>query len=236
MTPGFFAALAYPFKGLGLLARRRDLWKYAFWAFAVNLALFVGLAVAFLLLREDLVRALTPAKTPGWLTSILGCLLTVIAAGIGLFLYTIVGNIVAGPFLDAMAERILAGLGESLPPSRGFWNALGRSVRNQLVKLLFFGSVQALLLILLATPFSFLQPVPAAFFTVLFLGFEYLDYPLDARRLSIPDRFGWVFRHLGPALGYGAVILAVFPFLGYFLLPAFVTGAALLAHDVDGGA
>ncbi|MBI3855365.1 MAG: EI24 domain-containing protein [Planctomycetes bacterium] len=171
-----------------------------------------------------------PRRTRRWL-------LTGAVAVAGLFLFTIVGNVLASPFLDAMTERILAELGETLPPSRGAGRALLRALGNQSLKLLFFGAIQAALLLLHLIPGvgSVLHPLLSAFVGVLFLGFEYLDYPLDARRVPVPGRFGWMLKNLGATLGFGVVLFPVLlvPFVGYVSLPLAVAGAALLAHNID---
>jgi CysZ protein len=231
----FLLALSYPFRGVAFFLRRPGLWKYAAAAFAINLALFALLAVLFFKHRADLVSWITPARFPPWLRSALGWILTGLAAAAGLFLFTIVGNLLATPFLDAMTERILRELGEQLPAGRGPGRALLRALVNQTLKLALFGGVQALLLLFLLTPVAFLHPPLSAFLAVLFLGFEYADYPLAARSLSVPDRVGWLLEHLGAALGFGTVILAILwiPLLGYLFLPLAVAGASLLAHDLD---
>jgi CysZ protein len=230
--PGFWRGLSCPFRGLAFLAGRRELWKYAGAAYALNLVLFAAAGVALWSFWPDLIRALTPEKTPSWLLPALSCLLMLVAALLALFLFTIVGNLVAGPFLDAMTERMLAGLGETLPPSRGIASALARTLVNQLVKLILFGGIQALLLILLVTPAGFLHPPLAALLTVLFLALEYADYALDARRVPVPSRLAWVFRHARPALGFGlsCLALSLVPFLLYLFLPSTVCGAALLVR------
>jgi CysZ protein len=110
-----------------------------------------------------------------------------------------------------------------------------RALVNQAIKLLLFGAIQAALLLLYVTPLAFVHPPISAFLGVLFLGFDYLDYPLDARQLSVPDRVGWVLRHAGATLGYGSVLFLVLlvPLLGTMLLPLTVVGATLLAHHLD---
>jgi len=127
--------------------------------------------------------------------------------------------------------------GEPLPPSRGPWRALLRALLNQSLKLLIFGAIQVALLFLHLIPGvgSVLHAVLSTFTGVVFLGFEYLDYPLDARGLLVPARFAWLSRHPGSALGFGAVLFPVLliPFVGYVLLPLSVAGACLLAHDID---
>src|SRR5262245_11018659 len=175
----FLSALTYPFRGIGYFLGRPALWKYFAAAFAINVVLFGVLTWLFLRYRADLIDWLLPASWWGWLRAGLGWLITAAVAVAGLFLFTIVGNILASPFLDAMTGRILRDLGESLPPPRGAGRALLRGLVNQSLKLLIFGAIQAALLFLHLIPGlgSVLHPVLSAFTGVLFLGFEYLDYP-----------------------------------------------------------
>jgi CysZ protein len=233
----FFSALAYPFRGVGYFLGRPGLWKYFAAAFAINVVLFGVLTWLFVHYRTDLVDWILPARWWGWVRTGLGWLITAAVAIAGLFLFTIIGNILASPFLDAMTERILRDLGEPLPPPRGPWRALLRGLVNQLLKLLIFGAVQIALLFLHLIPGigSVLHAVLSSFAGVVFLGFEYLDYPLDARGLSVPGRFAWLARHLESSLGFGAVLFPVLliPFVGYVLLPLSVAGACLLAHRID---
>jgi CysZ protein len=233
----FFSALTYPFRGVAFFLRRPALWKYFAAAFAINVVLFAILAYLFLHYRTDILDLVLPAKWWGWVRTGLGWLLTLAVAVAGLFLFTIIGNVLASPFLDAMTEQILRELGETLPPSRGPLRALLRSIVNQGLKLLFFGAIQIALLLLHLIPGigSVLHPLISTFVGVLFLGFEYLDYPLEARHLTVPGRFAWLFRRLGPTLGFGAVLFPVLliPFVGYACLPLAVAGAALLAHNID---
>ena len=234
MKPNFLGALGYPLRGFTYLANHRELWKYAAGAFLANLAAFAIMAVVFFLNLSGFVDALRPSSTPAWLVPVIGCFLTLVAALVAIFLFTIVGNVVAGPFMDALCEKMLKDLGEALPPGRGFANALVRSIVNQGFKLAIFGSCQIPLLLLLLTPLGILYPVVAGALTVLFLAFEYVDFPLDARRLSVPARFGYLTRHPGPSLGFGAALFGIclVPFLGYLALPFAVCGATLLVHDL----
>src|SRR5262245_30618649 len=140
------SAVTYPFRGVAYFLGRPALWKYFAAAFAINVVLFGILAWLFVAHRADLVNAILPDRWWGWVRTGLGWLITVAVAIAGLFLFTIVGNVLASPFLDAMTERILRELGEPLPPSRGPWRALGRSLLNQSLKLLIFGAIQVGLL------------------------------------------------------------------------------------------
>jgi CysZ protein len=232
----FFSSLSYPFRGVGYVLGRPALWKYFAAAFAINVVLFVILTILFINYRAALVDWITPDRFWRWAQVAIEWIFTAIVAVLGLFLFTIVGNLLAAPFLDAMTERILTGLGETLPPSRGPLQAFLRALRNQSIKLFFFGAIQLLLLLLWAIPVvGLLHPPLSAILTILFLGFEYLDYPLDARQLPIPRRFEWMVGHFGATFAYGLVLFPVFliPFVGYACLPLAVAGASLLAHDLD---
>ena len=232
----FFSSLAYPFRGVGYFLARPVLWKYFAAAFAINVVLFVVLTILFLKYRVALVDGITPDRFWTWARVAIEWIFTGVIAILGLFLFTIVGNLLASPFLDAMTERILADLGETLPPSRGPLRAFLRALRNQSLKLLFFGAVQVLLLLLWVLPgVGLLHPPLSALLTILFLGFEYVDYPLDARQLPVPRRFEWMVAHPGATLAYGLVLFPLFliPFIGYACLPLAVAGASLLVHDID---
>lgn len=231
----FLKGVGYPFRGIAGFLQRPALWKYALATFAINLALLAIAVVLFLKYRADLVLWIMPARFPEWLRSALGWILSAVVAGAALVVVLVLGNLLATPFLDLMTERILRDAGEPLPPGRGVLRALARGLVNQTLKLLFFGAIQSLLLLLLATPLAPLHPPLAGLLAVLFLGFEYLDYPLDARHVPVPARFAWLVDHLGASLGFGAVLFLVLwiPFAGVLLAPLAVTGAALLAHDLD---
>lgn len=231
----YFSALSYPFRGVAYFLKRPALWKYALASMGiqlVTLAVFITLYVQF---RADLVEWVTPDRFWRWAQTVSEWILSVVFLVGTLFVSLVVGNLLSQPFLDALTERILTDLGETLPPTRGVRRAMIRALFNQTVKLLIFGSIQLVLLLLYVTPVAFLHPPISAFLGVLFLGFDYLDYPLDARQVPVPNRIEWMGRHPGSVLGYGSVlfVLLLVPFLGTLVLPLTVAGAALLAHRID---
>lgn len=231
----FLAGLSYPFRGVAYFAGRPALWKFAAAAVAIHLAAFAAIVVLYVEFRHGIVEGITPGRFPGWLRTASGWILSVLLAVAGLFAAWLAGNLLSLPVLDALTARILRDLGESLPEGRGFRHAVWRSLVNQLLKILIFGAVQLGLLVLYLTPLSFLHPFLSTFLGILFLGFDVLDYPLDARGVPVPSRFGWMFRHLGATLGYGGVlfVLVLVPLLGTIVLPLTVAGASLLAHRLD---
>ena len=233
--PGVLEAALHPLKGLGFLLRRPALWPPAAAAFAVNVLIFTLGLVAFFYWLPDLARAATPDKFPAWTAWIAGVLLAAAGLLATVFLFTIVGNAVAAPFLDVLAERALKDLGETLPPAPSFARALLRGIGGQLLKLAVFGAIQAVLLLSLLTPLGLAYPVLAGGVAAAFFTLEYVDYPLGARGVGHADRLRFVARHRGASLGFGlsCLLLHLVPLLGYLALPASVCGAALLVRRLD---
>lgn len=236
MKPGFLRAAAYPFYGLTHLLRSPRLWKFAALPFAVNLVVYTLLA--------GLLFWFVGAKVMDWISSWpawLRWLMAVVAFLSGLvilaFTFTIVGNILASPFLDLLAERALADLRGRPLAEGGRWHAeAAASVGRQLAKLAIFGAVQLVLLLLLLIPVvGVLHPVVAALVTVFFLALEYLEYPQSADRMPFGERFRYLTRHLRESLGFGGAlfVIVLIPFVGYLALPACVLGAVLLYRDLE---
>jgi CysZ protein len=233
--PELLAGLIYPFRGVAYFAGRPALWKYAAAAVAIHLLAFAAVLAVVLHYRAGIVEGVTPERFPHWLRAAEGGVLSLLLVVAALFAAFLIGNLLSVPVLDALTERILRDLGETLPPGRGWRHALRRSLINQTLKLLIFGAVQVGLLLLYVTPLAFLHLPISTVLGVLFLGYDYLDYPLDARRVPVPSRFAWMLRHAGATLGYGGVMFLILlvPLLGTALLPLTVAGAALLAHRLD---
>jgi CysZ protein len=224
----------YLFRGLAYLFRHRELWPHALLAFAVNVVVF-SVAVAALVYCFGDLTALAPdwAGLAGEI--VLGVLIAAAGLVLLLFAYTIVGNAIAGPFLDAMCQRMLAGLGESPPPPRPLLASILIPPFRQLKKLVIFGALQlaALLLWLIPAIGALAHAIAAATLLFYFLGYEYLEYPLDARGLGVGQRIRYTRRHLGRTLAFGAsvALISLVPFLGYLCLPVSVAAATLLVHE-----
>jgi CysZ protein len=234
--PGFWDALRYPFLGLAHLVRTPRLWKYAALPFAINLVVYTLLAVALYGFVQNVLIGAWMAKTWTWLKWMAAVAAYLAGAVLLAFSFTIVGNIIAAPLLDFLAERALTDLRGRPLPAGGPWLAQALfAVGRQVVKLALFGAVQlALLLLVLVPVVGLAHPVLSALVTVGFLALEYLEYPQIADRMPLGARLGFLSRHAGPAFGFGAalLVLALIPLVGYFALPGCVLGATLLYRDL----
>lgn len=226
----------YLLRGLGHLLRHRELWPCALAAFAVNAIVFTAGLVALVFWFGDLT-----ALAPDWAGMvgeiILGIVIGAAAIVLLLFSYTLVGNAIAGPFLDAMCQRMMASLGEAAPAPRSPLASIFLPLSRQLQKLFIFGVLQLVALLLWIVPGvgGVLHSIVATGLLLYFLGYEYLEYPLDARGLTVLQRIGYTRRNLGRTVGFGAAValISLVPFLGYICLPISVAGATLLVHEAQ---
>lgn len=235
--PGFWASFAYPYRGLGRLLGTPRLWKRAALPFLVNIVLYTALLAGFYALIDRCLLG-EGSWIEGWWPW-LQCAVAGAAFLVGLallaFTFTVVGGIVAGPLLDFLAERLLSDLRGTPLPRGGPWvlEAL-RAIGRKLATFSLFLLLHLALLVLLLIPLvNLLYPPLSLLLTVVFLAYDYLDYPLAADRKPFGDRLGYLFRHFRSALGFGfsLFLLLLIPIVSYAALPACVVGATLLHHD-----
>jgi CysZ protein len=240
-----------------MLRTRRELWIWCALPIAINLATFAVAVAAFLLwlwdpLSESLADLLAVAEPSAWyqwlwvapLHALAWLLRWVLLAVLLVFVYftfTLVGGVLASPFLDALSIRVeIARTGRAIEVGAGtFAETLRgglRVVLEEAKRIAFFLVIQLALLAvgLLLPP---LQPITAAAafgFAVLFLPLEYTAYLLDRRSVPFRERRRWIWGRRGAMLGFGAVASATFlvPGLNFLSLPWLVTAGTLLALDV----
>ncbi|MFQ5514390.1 MAG: EI24 domain-containing protein [Myxococcota bacterium] len=249
---GSLGALESLRTALALLRSERGLWGVAALPALINLAMFL-VAVAVFLQHLDTLSALTgawlspgaPESWYGWLW--VGPLRALAWAARGLLLllfgvalyfgFTLLGGVVASPFLDrlsAKVERIYFGAVPEIEV--GMLRSALRAVVDETRRTLFFLGVQAGFLLLGWIPG--LQPLALAgalAFTVLFLPLEYTGYVMDRRGLPFRARRRWIWQQRRRMIPFGAAAFATFfvPGLNFLCLPWLVTAATLLSGDVD---
>jgi CysZ protein len=235
----FLQGLSAPFHGLAFLWRNRSLWKYAWIPLLINIALFAGLGAVFVTLFPDLIHRVLPEGN-AWYWAVLSVLLWVVGSillGIFfLFAFTVVGNIIAGPFNDLLSERVeelVRGTPSIPPPS--FAQQLrnvGRSALESLKRLVFYlaGSLVLLLWNLIPGAGTLIYAVTSGAWTFLFLALEFADYYLARYWTRFWTRWARIWSQRWASLGFGAGsgLLLLIPLLNLLLIPGAVTGATLL--------
>ena len=231
-APGFFEGMRYPLAGFKYLSAHRELWPYAIRAFIVGVVLFTVLAaLAALFLLGIPGRIVSDGF--GVKTAFLGCLAGVLGIFGGIFLFALIGNVVAGPYLEAMTERMMADRGRIKETPRGYWPAFWAGLKDQVRRFLLFILCQIALFAALFSPAAFAHPLVALGVSIFFVAIEHLEYPLEARDLRFSDRIKWCFQRLKPTLGFGTTLFVVMPVVGFLLLPAAVCGAVLMEQDLE---
>lgn len=151
-----------------------------------------------------------------------------------IFLYTILGTIIASPFLDFLSsktEELYSGI--SPDSDLSFTESVKDIVRTtkNAVKLLVLLLVLNLLLLFLnfipggAFIYAFLN----FFFTAFFYGFQFFDYPLEKRFYTFREklRICWRFKRTLSGNGTAFFLMSFIPVAGFLGLNSATVGAAI---------
>ena len=236
---GFF----YPFRGVRFIAAHPRLVSYVAIPIAINTVLF-GLFAWFVQSRFDRwLEALVP-RGEGWYWAVLYFVLAGVFAVVLLlvvvYAFTLVGNLILAPFNDLLSEKVeWIYTGRKLEEPfriRAFLKDLGRSFRAELGRLLFYGAGFLILLGLNLFPpvGTAVYAVALPAFTFFFLGWEYLDFPMERWRYPFSRKRRATFRNLAVlvAFGAGASLLLMVPLFNLAAIPACVAGGTLLFCDL----
>lgn len=237
-----------------MLRHERALWPWALVPFLLNLAAF-GLATwLFVSYLGDLAGPLEHVllvpepshwwgylwAAPLWLLAWLVKFLLI--AGFALAIYfgfTLLGGVIAAPFLDVLSERVeTLARGRRLELESGARASLRRAVRSILAeagRVTFFLVLQALLLAIGLVPG--LQPFAAAAslaLAALSMPLIYTGFALDRREVSFARRRRWILGHPLEMLSFGGFALALYaiPGLSFLCLPWLVTAGTLLVVEL----
>lgn len=234
---GALAGLAAPFKALGFLASHPRLWWPAITPFFINLGLFIIFFWLTYTRFEGWVRALLPVGE-GWWWQALFYLLLVVAVLLLLivevYLFAVVGRIVAAPFLEILTRRVesLAKPQAPQPPEMGIWQSMKRALAQESKRVLLYLAIMLPLLLLNLIPGlgSLLYGGLAWLITSFFLAGEFLDFPLERRGYSLGAKMRYTFRLGATSLFFGAAVffLGLVPVLNLALLPLAAVGGTLL--------
>ena len=236
---------------LRFLRVHRSLWPVCVLPLLLNLALFAAAVWVFLAYLDQLGSFLSTYLAVGdaeswyewiWLGPIqllswgLRWLLVLIFAFLVYFLFTMVGSVIAAPFLDALSDRVERVYTGSLAESEsGFLANALRALIEEGKRVIFFIAVQLLILSVGLLPGMQLFSAIAAFvFAALFLPLDYCGYVLDRRETPFRVRRAWLWENRRTFFGFGSTAFGTYliPGLNFLCLPLLVTAGTLLALDV----
>jgi CysZ protein len=234
---GPLSAFSYPFRGLRLIFRS-GFRRYTAVPLLINITLFSALGTLLFSNLGPWVDSLLPPG--GWQDYLRWLVWPLVVAAfllVGYFGFTLVGNLVAAPFNDLLAARVVSSLGapgHATPAGGLTWPGIRNSIGDELRKLwlILSRSLPALLLFLVP---GLNLAAPVVWFVVVswLLAFEYLEYPFAQSRLSFAEQRRLLRRDPLATVAFGAGVsaLMLIPLVNLAAIPASVAGASLLWHE-----
>lgn len=235
-----------PFRGLRFLFQHPRLLLYIAIPGIINAVLF---SVVVWLVASRIGTWLTRFLPRGdaWYWTALFYLLVVIA-GIALFLavvytFSIIGNLILGPFNDLLSEKVEQvytdkDINDAWTLAAFFSDSI-RSVKVEMGKLMLYLAGIAVLLLLNLLPLvgNAISGALMVLYTLLFLGWEYIDYSMERWRFSLRLKVQTTLRNARAFIGFGAgaSLLLLIPIANMVAIPVCVTGATLLFCDIKTG-
>lgn len=253
---GLLAGASYPFRAFTYLRRYPKLRSYLIIPICLNVVLGIGLYFGLLLwgwsasqdwITQGVARVdAAIAALPPWLEFLewipLGLAWSVrVLAGIGLllitgFVFAQFGVLLGSPWygqLSEQLEKIETGQIEFVEV--GFLSDLGRAISFEIEKLALLIAIGLPLLIVQFIPGlgTGISMVGGISLTALLAGLDFLDAPLERRRLKFRNKLGWVVRNLPASASFSGMCLFLvsIPLLNLITIPLCVAGGTLFFCD-----
>ncbi|NWG20872.1 MAG: EI24 domain-containing protein [Chloroflexi bacterium] len=242
MVRNFLSGASYPFHALVMLQRYPALWKYI--AFPILLNILVGATIyAGLLLAGfrgiDALIATLPewASIVGWLLRALLLVTLLIATG---YLLVRFGVVLGAPFYGRLSERLEElrdGVAFDAPPPTvsNVAHDVGRALLFEIKKLLLALTIGLPVLLLNLIPFagSVLATAGGIALGATISCLDFLDPPLERRRLRFRTKLGAIRRGLPATAGFGLICLGLvsIPLINLFAVPLCITAGTLFYCD-----
>ena len=235
-----------------MLRRERRLWAWCVLPFCLNLAAF-AVAISVIVSHSGVIlepiwawlQVSEPSVWYAWiwvgplrlLSGLVKWILAALVAVIVYFTFTLIGGILASPFLDLLSQRVESIVTRAEPGGGGVREAL-RAAYEELKRALFFFGVEAgLLLVGLIPGLQVIAGAAAVSFAALFLPLNYAGYALDRRGMSFAARRAWIRQRPALMCGFGGAAFLTFliPGLNFLCLPWLVTAGTLLVVEAEPG-
>ncbi len=250
---GYWRGLTYPFRGARVVyLRNPGLVRY--WGIPIVVTLFavVGIVWGAVAVHGTLVDAIwaTPTSHGFWPSvarffhAVLEWLVGLTVALGGLVVLSLVTNVIAAPFNDALSEAVerLQTGAPAIPFSlQVLARDLLRTVLLEVSKLALYAAVMGPLFVASLFLPAVGQVVYSIFgflFTAIYFAIDYIDWPASRKNRGMRYRVGVLRRNFWPMFGFGTgVWLFLFvPFVNLLFMPAAVAGGTLLFLDLEQGA
>ncbi len=234
-TLGLFGGMGALFEGVGFLVTTPAVWGYALIPMVVALILVGGCAGLGIWGATALTNHVVGVPS-GTLAMIGAWTLRVLLGAVAFLVSVVVAMSLAQPLSGFALEKIARAqekrLGGRDWPEESLGASMLRSLRVTFTALaLGLPVLAALALITLLVPPAAVVTVPLKFVaTALMIAWDFLDYPLSVRGMSVGGRLRFLGTHFWTILGFGVAsgLILLVPGIGLFLLPIGVAGATRL--------
>lgn len=242
MLTSFVAGARYPVRGLGWLTKP-GLRRYVALPLAINTLLFGGLIYWGMGTFDGLATDMSSYLAnwlPDWLDWLattlywlLWPLFAVTVLVLVFYTFTLVANLIGGPFNGMLAEQVenLVNPQHNRPPARPLWQEIAITPVVELKKIAYFLLWALPLLVLFFIPLvNLAAPLIWMAFSAWMLALQYAEYPMANHRIAFKDQRQLLAKKRGLVLGFGAMVLllTLIPVLNFVSMPAAVIGATLL--------
>ena len=218
------------------LIRRPGLRRFVLLPLSINILIFVGLIYLGGSYFDQTMERLLP-QSIGWLSYLLWPIFALLVLTTSFYSFTLVANLIGGPFNDRLSEMVAERLGApaNTDHGRSLVGDIGISVTNELRKWLYFFSLFLMMMLLwLLTlwipPLTLLMPLLWLLLGAWMMSVEYTDYPMSNQDLRFAEKRAWLRRHRWLAIGFGGATLGatLIPIVNFAVMPAAVAGATIL--------
>jgi CysZ protein len=259
---GAIAGATYPLRALALLTQTPALWGCVIMPIVVNVVIGAILSAVLLLPGWQLIdqwAAGVPGALEQWTThapfglgrwlawlpavgstvdDVLRVLLTIVLLAVTGLLLVQFGAIFGAPWYGNLAEQIernqMGQLPTGAPTLARALQDIGRAITFQLKKLVLLAGLGIPLLLLNFVPVvgSIASLAEFALFALL-VGLDFLDPPLERRRLSFRDKLGVLWRTFPASASFSFVCLSLVsvPLLNLLTVPLCIAAGTLYCCD-----
>jgi len=208
--------------------------RYVVIPLVINIILFASV----IYFGADKIDGLFEQYLPNWLAwleFILWPLIVIASLLVVFFTFTLVANIIGGPFNGVLSEKIEEHLTQQkINSNESYLNLLrdaGMGISNEVRKLIYIAiRVIPLLILSLIPGLNLIAPILWIIFGSWVFVIEYLDYPMGNHKLSFKQQIALLKNNRFLCLGFGLVLLfmTITPILNFFSMPVGVAAATSL--------
>jgi CysZ protein len=253
---GLLAGATYPFRVLTVFWRTPRLWGYVVVPILVNVVIGILLYAGLLVFGWDIVTNLTVSLTnrldnfianlPAWLSVLdylmvginflLHLLLVVGLLIITGFLLVQFGVLLGAPWYGQLSEQLeKLRTGQIHTVEVGIVRDIGRALLFELKKLVLVAGIGIPLLLLNFVPGigTLVATIGGIMLAATLVCLDFLDAPLERRRLRFRDKLGIVFKSLPATASFSLVCLGLvsIPLLNLLTIPVCVASGTLFFCD-----